>query len=249
MLAISLLVSHSQAAPPSVSKDHTGLCQSDERPRFACAMKSGKQAALCQKGDALVYRFGIPGRIELELPREGQPAIDVARRQVAGDEEHHVASAWNDGHRYAVHSHRTEDQFELQVVVRKGAEKPLATLACKELLAVDFTEVDAFRAQPTRKEAWIGQWEAGDASFLIVEESGGLALREGQAFWRGANPGQIHTGEAAGTLARLGPDYLRYESDGCAIDLRYIKGALEVRDNLKCGGLNVTFSGSYHREP
>ncbi|MCA9490820.1 MAG: hypothetical protein KC621_12915 [Myxococcales bacterium] len=227
----------------------TGLCLVGERVRLACEVAKGKQAALCQAGDALVYRFGKPGAVELELPAKGGIPIDVARQRLGEDAERHVASAWNDGHRYAIVSERTEDQFDLSVVVRKGADKPLATLACRKSLGVDFTETDAFRADPARLESWIGAWSGGEASFRIVKEGDGLALRDGEATWHGGGD-RVHTGEASGALTRVGPDHVRMEADGCVIDIHHEPaGTLRAEDNHRCGGMNVSFSWTYDREP
>lgn len=228
----------------------TGLCADGERVRLACEVKGGKQVGLCEKDGVLRYRFGKPGAIELELPKAEVP-IDVAYDKLGADHERHVASAWNEGHRYAVISERTEDQFELSVQVRKGAGKPLATLTCTKSLGVDFTETERFAADPKRNESWIGQWSGGEASFSIVLEGDKLVLKDGEAFWHGSGPGQIHTGEASGPLQRVGPNHLKLDQgdDGCVIDLKYgARGTIDAEDNNRCGGMNVSFSWTYERQ-
>lgn len=227
-----------------------GLCADGERVRVACEVKGGKQLALCQVQDRLVYRFGKPGTLELELPAKGGVPIDVARESLGADHERVVASAWNEGHRYAVITERTEDQFDVSVQVRKGAGKPLATLACTKQLGIDVTALDGFVADPNRTESWIGQWSGGEASFSIVEEGGSLVLKDGEATWHGSNPGQIHTGEAAGPLVRVAPNVLKLtsEGDGCAITFTYERaGTIDATDNKRCGGMNVSFDWTYGR--
>lgn len=238
-----ILTSIASAAAP------VGLCTAEERVRLACVVKGGKLVSLCEAKGALHYRFGKPGALELELPKAEAPAIDVAWQSTGPDGKKHIASAWNEGHRYAVVSDRTEDQFDVSVVVRKGAGKPLATLNCTEQLGIDFTETQGFTADPARAESWIGAWVAGDTTLTVVSEGKGLAISEGMATWQGANPGQIHTGEVAGPLTRVAADHLRYTRDACVLDLkRNPQGELVVEDNLRCGGMNVSFAGHFFRD-
>ena len=197
-----------------------------------------------------MYRFGKPGALELTLPGKGSVPIDVAREDLGPDHERVVASAWNDGHRYAVIQERVEDQIDVSVQVRKGAGNPLATLRCTRTLAVDLTDLDGFVADPNRSESWIGQWSGGEASFTIVEEGGALVMKDGEATWHGSNPGQIHTGEASGPLTRVASNQLKLASkgEGCEMTLTHQKdGTLDVKDNQRCGGMNVSFDWQYGR--
>jgi hypothetical protein len=57
------------------------LCKAGETELFQCFANQGRTAAVCQldsaAAPALVYRFGRPGRIELEFPRRVRPASEV----------------------------------------------------------------------------------------------------------------------------------------------------------------------------
>ena len=108
--------------------------------------------------------------------------------------------------------------------------------------------------------AWAGKWQLHkDAEIEIRVEGSELAVK-GQAFWMSGAPGVIHDGELTGknkpegdTLALPKPeDYDKLESADnpeytCAATLRLLGPYLVVRDNLHCGGLNVTFTGAYRR--
>ena len=75
-LTICLMVS---VAPASVFQLQLGsLCENDEKIIFSCttAAKSAKIVSLCASNDLakdrgyLQYRFGLPGKIELEFPQQ-----------------------------------------------------------------------------------------------------------------------------------------------------------------------------------
>ena len=99
--------------------------------------------------------------------------------------------------------------------------------------------------------AWLGEWTFGENGIEFTENklAGNLNVT-GNATWIGANPGQVHVGELDG---RYEPKngVINY-SDGddeydCKATLRLLGKYLIVSDNLKCGGVNVSFSGIYMR--
>ncbi|MEZ4316792.1 MAG: hypothetical protein R3F61_04800 [Myxococcota bacterium] len=232
-----------------------GHCKANERNRFTCSVGKGKTASVCEIGGALSYRFGKPGQVELTLPRPGGDGFAIARRSTGEDSEIHVASVWNDGHRYAIVSERTEDQFEGRVVVRKGAEV-VVSLPCKGQPTVDFTEIAGrFEGDKAAHTAWIGTWEAesGEASITITEvpaadEGAPASLHAtGEATWHGAGD-NVHTGEIDGALASADGAFTMTEP--CSVKLqRMVADTLYVEDDGRCGGMNVTFSGTYFRVP
>lgn len=73
MLKFALLVVLvlTMAPPPPRS-----LCTSDEKVIFSCTLKSSRIVSLCSSRELtkdagyLQYRFGLPGKIELEFPKE-----------------------------------------------------------------------------------------------------------------------------------------------------------------------------------
>lgn len=229
------------AAPPT-------LCADGASPRFACAVKGGKVASLCVADDGAVYRFGAPDAVELRVPAEGRGAVvEASHRTTGADAATSVFSLWNDGHRYALVVDRTEDQFEGRVVVRKGAEA-LVTLPCTGPVSADTTGLPgAFVGSPEASSAWVGTWSGPDGELVIRATDGGLAVK-GQALWHGAG-GVVHDGVVDGPLQREGAT-ARYTSEGCELTLvRTGPDTLEADDNLRCGGLNVSFSGAWHRQP
>ena len=67
----------SQARSKALALRANSLCLTDERIIFSCAVKrTGKIISLCASKDLdkergyLQYRFGLPGKIELEYPKE-----------------------------------------------------------------------------------------------------------------------------------------------------------------------------------
>lgn len=111
--------------------------------------------------------------------------------------------------------------------------------------AVALAEADA--APPLAR--WLGAWEYAGQSIDIKrgKKSGALAV-SGQAFWRGQGD-NIHTGEVDFEAAPDG-NLLKLEEneDLCAVTLQLVGDLLVVRDNLQCGGLNVTFNGIYRKK-
>jgi len=101
-------------------------------------------------------------------------------------------------------------------------------------------------------KAWLGEWTYDDNGIEFTENKlpGNLNVT-GNATWVGANPGNVHVGELDG---RYEPkDGVINYSDGddeydCKVSIRLLGKYLVVADNLKCGGVNVTFSGVYTRK-
>lgn len=100
-------------------------------------------------------------------------------------------------------------------------------------------------------KAWLGEWTYGDNGIEFTENKlpGNLNVT-GNATWIGLND-NVHVGEIDG---RYEPKngVINY-SDGddefdCKMTMRLLGNYLIVADNLKCGGVNVTFSGIYTRK-
>ncbi len=100
--------------------------------------------------------------------------------------------------------------------------------------------------------AWLGDWSysANTISFTHNKLAGYLNVT-GEAFWKGFGD-NIHIGELddrakpAGNQLKVG----ERETDGyaCKATIRLINNFLVVRDNMNCGGVNVTFSGVYRKK-
>lgn len=97
---------------------------------------------------------------------------------------------------------------------------------------------------------WLGSWKYADSEISFTDNKlAGFLNVTGDAFWKGLGD-NVHVGELDGRSAPEG-NLLEY-SDGddeydCKVTMRLIGDYLVVADNLKCGGVNVTFSGVYRR--
>ena len=85
---------------------------------------------------------------------------------------------------------------------------------------------------------------------LDAAVSGDLHLTDAQVVWVGLGD-VVHTGEASGQLSWVDDTaMLPANEDGCEMTLEQAgPDTLEVKDNMRCGGLNVTFDGVYRRVP
>lgn len=97
------------------------------------------------------------------------------------------------------------------------------------------------------RSAWLGAWSFYSNTLQLARGAKPGALRvEGEAFWHGANPENIHTGDVAGEAAPSG-NVLKLEAEDCRVTLRLVGAYLVVDDNNECGGANVSFDGVYRR--
>ena len=102
-----------------------------------------------------------------------------------------------------------------------------------------------------KTSAWLGEWKYGDNQITFTENKlPGYLNVTGDASWVGRGEGNVNVGQLDG---RFEPDKgsLNYsDGDGmydCKASMRLLGNFLIVADNLKCGGMNVTFSGVYLR--
>ena len=98
--------------------------------------------------------------------------------------------------------------------------------------------------------SWLGEWEFYSDSLNIKRGAKAGRLRvEGEAFWHGANPENIHTGGVSAEAAPAGNTLMIDEGDDiCKMTLRLVGDYLIADDNGECGGANVTFDGVYRRK-
>jgi uncharacterized protein YecT (DUF1311 family) len=96
-----------------------------------------------------------------------------------------------------------------------------------------------------------GKLDKDSATLTVRELDDGYVEIKGSAIWVGNEKiGNVHDGEIEGTLVRQGNkvDYLDQDEDGCRLTITFAENALTVTDdNLRCGGLNVTFNGTYRK--
>ena len=95
---------------------------------------------------------------------------------------------------------------------------------------------------------WLGEWIHYENGIEFTDNKlAGFLNVTGNASWKGLGD-NVHVGEIDG---RYAPEngMIKY-SDGddeydCKMTMRLVGRYLVVADNLKCGGVNVTFSGVY----
>jgi hypothetical protein len=207
-----------------------------DRVRVQCTTEKGAHLALCETPKGWAYRYGTKG---VELSWDGP--FWTTRLQRGPDGEVRTVGFEREGHTYAVVVQRTEDAFDVRIDVAK-AGKRLASLPCGSLEGVDLTEI-ALPAPPV--SSWVGTW-SGPTGSLVIAEAGGALQVTGDAVWHGGGD-RIHTGEVDGALKAEG-EGLMYAKDGCELRIGRDGSQLWVEDNLRCGGLNVTFEGAYDRK-
>ena len=97
---------------------------------------------------------------------------------------------------------------------------------------------------------WLGTWEFYNDTLRITRGAKAGTLRvEGEAFWHGVNPENVHTGEVSGEAAPVaGVLSLGGGDDLCRATFRLVGAYLIVDDNGDCGGANVTFDGVYRKK-
>ena len=99
---------------------------------------------------------------------------------------------------------------------------------------------------------WAGKWKRVEAEIKIEQTGDGLK-GEGDATWGALDPhragrGGVNVGDFSGKLDLKDGQATFTDGDGfCSLHMTRAGEVLFVRDNLKCGGFNVSFSGMYRR--
>ncbi|HEY8562911.1 MAG TPA: hypothetical protein VIL74_21210 [Pyrinomonadaceae bacterium] len=108
--------------------------------------------------------------------------------------------------------------------------------------------------ETNRKTAadWLGEWLFYDNAIVIKQsKTPGLLDVSGDATWKGLGD-NVHVGEIdesarpAGDRLNLGEN--ETEEYACKVSMQFVGNYLVVGDNLRCGGVNVTFSGVYRKK-
>jgi len=99
---------------------------------------------------------------------------------------------------------------------------------------------------------WLGEWRFYDNSVEITtSKTRGSFVVTGNATWKGLGD-NVHVGELdesvkpVENLLKLGEN--DNEEYACKVSMWLLGKYLVVSDNLRCGGLNVTFSGVYQKK-
>jgi hypothetical protein len=90
----------------------------------------------------------------------------------------------------------------------------------------------------------VGNWTtaSGDQNLSISKSGSGYRIKGTAIFPASGNDGAVD-----GALKFSGGQW-RYSAGGCELGVLFLNKQLLVQDNLGCGGLNVTFGGSYQRK-
>lgn len=98
--------------------------------------------------------------------------------------------------------------------------------------------------------SWLGNWAYAGNSLEFIESDVADTLDvSGNAIWRGIGD-NVHVGEIEGRYKPQNGVIEHSTGDDeydCKATLRLLGRYLIVADNLRCGGLNVSFSGVYSR--
>jgi hypothetical protein len=121
-------------------------------------------------------------------------------------------------------------------------------------------------AAPAPARQWDGNWQRDREAQIVIKSRGDEVEVSGSAMWGSYDPervrrGGVHVGELSGTGRPLGqtlaigydpdrsavPPSQDQAPDACAAKLDLYGRYLVVEDNRGCGGLNVSFTGTYVR--
>ena len=102
---------------------------------------------------------------------------------------------------------------------------------------------------------WVGTWRGPEREAVLKLSGGGSLSVSGSATWGGGDPdrvarGAIHTGELDGAMRPIGARATYADGpgdDACQVRFRRVGAYLLAADNLRCGGVNVSFGGVYRR--
>ncbi|QFY43410.1 DUF1311 domain-containing protein [Candidatus Methylospira mobilis] len=96
-----------------------------------------------------------------------------------------------------------------------------------------------------------GKPDKHSSNITVRELGNGKAHITGSAIWvSNANTGNVNMGDLDGELPLEGNQihYTDGESEGCRLTITFAGNGLEVSgDNMRCGGLNVSFNGYYKK--
>jgi hypothetical protein len=131
-------------------------------------------------------------------------------------------------------------------------------VACvKQAYVVRISELNSLLKSEKSSIAISGEYERYDgdkpdyhgSTITIKELKDGQIHVVGNAVWIGnAETGNVNTGDIDGTFPLKG-NQVNYIDGGCNLTLTFSKNGLTVDDKSSggCSGLNVTFSGEYHK--
>ncbi len=112
----------------------------------------------------------------------------------------------------------------------------------KGVVTIGWLEVK-FLKDTTIKQNIVGKWETDNASLNVAKQSSSYSIKGIATF----NTGQtVNTGDVDGKLISSG-NLWTYQASTCVLSFLYLNNLLLVQDNNNCGGVNVSFTGTYRR--
>lgn len=98
-------------------------------------------------------------------------------------------------------------------------------------------------------ERYIGdKLDSDSADIEVIQQENGDYLVSGSAVWvMDVSAGSVNVGDIYGVFPLEG-NRLQYDLNDCQMTLTFTPQALVVSDdNLMCGGMNVSFNGTYRK--
>ncbi|WP_240229279.1 hypothetical protein [Devosia lacusdianchii] len=158
-----------------------------------------------------------------------------------------------------------------RIVITSGLDRRLACavrIGPAPGYAMESGNVLTDLVEPDREIAtdWSGSWQSGSEQFIAIHKGNGMVSLSGTATWGMSDPervakGAINVGNF-GAVAKPKTNRLAFSFDDewntlpfdpastdCSVQLWLAGEFLLAADNDLCGGMNVSFTGVYARQP
>lgn len=158
IVCILTLAGFSHGTPGSLG---AGLCAADERVVFSCpTRRSNKTLSLCASRTLakdrgyLQYRFGVPGKLELEFPkdREGSLRLFHYNHYFRARFDQSSVTFANEGTQYSVfndyNGEEKPERIDQGVTVTPAGGGKDVTLLCAGRAKVDFANLETVLPEP-----------------------------------------------------------------------------------------------------
>lgn len=137
------------------------------------------------------------------------------------------------------------------VCQNKECLKAAYTSRLAELNSAVANSVKPFAISGTYKRYYRGKLDTNSTNITLRDLGNGQVHVGGDSVWIGnAAIGNVNIGQLDGTFTLEGST-IHYKDDGdeaCALTISVTPNGLNVsNDNMRCGGLNVTFDGQYRK--
>jgi hypothetical protein len=145
----------------TVMPQRGSLCNADEKVIFSCTVKSSKIVSLCSSPDVtkdrgyIQYRFGRPGKIELEFPKErekSQQAFKYTHYFRAQVDLTEISFTY-EGHQYSIFDDYNGEERPTRTAQGVKVAPPNngteVTLNCRQRAKADYSNLgEVFATEP-----------------------------------------------------------------------------------------------------